>query len=151
MINPTIHIDDQGRRVRIGVILWTIDPEGMPRFFLRHNRPFNGHHDEWNMIFGSVEPDEAIIPAVSREVSEEAGVTLPESDVQDLGYSLEYSAFHGPTIIHFYAVKAPSIDAPIRLNEESIGYDWALIDRVEQLVPYAEQVEAFRIVERMAL
>ncbi|MFZ1301854.1 MAG: NUDIX hydrolase [Candidatus Microsaccharimonas sp.] len=143
MINPTIHIDDEGRRVRVGIILWTIDPENKLRFFLRHNRPFDGHLDEWNMIFGSVEPDESLGISVVREVSEESGVEVTEAAVTDLDYSLEYSSQHGRTIIRFFAVRVESVDVRVSLNEESIGYDWATIADVTAKVPYPEQIKAF--------
>lgn len=141
-----IHTDENGYRVRIGVIVWTIDPEEAKRYFIRHNKPFNGHHDEWNMIFGSVEPEEDVPSAAIREVLEESGIIIEQTALTDLNYSLSYTAVAGPTIIHFFGAKAQSIDVPVSLNEESIGYDWATLDDVVQRVPYPEQVEAFKLV-----
>jgi len=143
MINPVIHIDEHGRRVRVGVIVWAIDPENNVRFFLRHNKPFHGHSDEWNMIFGSVEPGEALVPSVVREISEESGLTVLVDNVQDLDYSLEYTSHHDRTIIRFFAAQVDSVESKVVLNEESIGYDWAKIEEVRQRVPYGEQVKAF--------
>lgn len=150
MVDPIIHIDEQGRRVRVGVILWTLDPEQKIRYFLRHNRPFDGHRDEWNMIFGSVEPGEAPITAAVRETKEEADVTTSRSQATDLEYTLEYTPRNGPTIIRFFGIKLNSLDTPIRLNEESIGYDWLTIDDVALKVPYPEQLKAFEMIEKAA-
>jgi 8-oxo-dGTP pyrophosphatase MutT (NUDIX family) len=141
-----IHTDKNGYRVRIGVIVWTVDPEGVKRYFIRHNKPFDGHYDEWNMIFGSVEPEEDLSSAAIREVHEESGIIIEQTALTDLHYSLSYIATAGPTIIHFFSAKVRSIDAPVSLNEESIGYDWATIDDVSQRVPYTEQVEAFTLI-----
>lgn len=141
-----IHTDKNGYRVRVGVIVWTIDPEGVKRYFIRHNKPFNGHRDEWNMIFGSVEPKEDLPSAVIREVLEESGIIIEQRALTDLNYSLSYTVADGPTIIHFFGAKAQSIDVPVSLNEESIGYDWTTVNDVAQRVPYPEQVEAFKLV-----
>jgi len=143
-----IHKNEQGERVRVGVIVWVLDPEGNVRYFLRHNKPFNGYRDEWNMIFGSVEPDENIHEAVIREVKEESNLTVTDASVHDLEYSLRYTAANGPTVIHFFGVKALSIDERVTLNEESIGYDWAVLEEVQRHVPYQEQVKAFELLAK---
>ena len=66
--------DSKGRSLKIGVIVWTVDPEGNPRFLLRHNKPFNGYEDEWTITFGNVEEGESVKVAAEREPKEEFGL-----------------------------------------------------------------------------
>lgn len=37
--------DDSNRFIKVGVIVWTVDPDGNYRFLIRHNKPFNGYED----------------------------------------------------------------------------------------------------------
>jgi ADP-ribose pyrophosphatase YjhB (NUDIX family) len=129
---------------KVGVILWTIDPEGNVRFLLRHNKPFDGYDDEWTICFGSVEDGEDISNAAKREANEEYGVAAYETE-QDLEYSISYEGKYGPTIIHFLALKASSIDIPITLNEESIGYDWMTLLQARQCMQHEDEYKALAL------
>lgn len=137
-------IDTKGRYLKVGVIVWTIDPEGKVRFLLRHNKPFNDYKDEWTIAFGNVEADEEEIDAARREAKEEFGVRN-FLDALDLQYEVEFESKFGPTVIRFFALRVSDISTEIMLNEESIGYDWMTIDKVKEVMQYDDEKRAFDI------
>lgn len=137
--------DDKGRFVKVGVIMWTIDPENKPRFLIRHSKPFNGYGDEWTIIFGNVEKREDEKEAVLREAREEFGLEEALYETVNLNYEIEFEGKQGKTVIHFYAVRIPNIDTKIVINEESIGYDWMLLDKVKGVMQYEDEKKAFDI------
>ncbi len=137
--------DKKGRVVKVAVILWTIDPENQIRFLMRHSKPFNGYDDEWTVSFGSVDPEESEILAAKREAEEEFGIREFDGDTLDLNYSTDYSGKHGPTVVHFFAMKVPNIDVKIVLNEESIGYDWMLVEKVMETMVHDDEKKAFNL------
>jgi 8-oxo-dGTP pyrophosphatase MutT (NUDIX family) len=130
-------------RQKIAVIVWTIDPENTKRFLLRHNKPFNGYEDEWTVTFGGIEEGEDKKTAAIREIFEEYGIKEYE-EVEDLNHSIKFeSKVKGSAEAHFFAIKVKSIDIPIILNEESIGYDWMKIEKVKEVMKYDDEKKAF--------
>lgn len=130
---------------KVAVIVWTIDPEGNRRFLLRHNKPFNGYEDEWTITFGDIEKRENFEDAAKREVSEEFGISNLE-EVKNLNYKIEFEGKRGPTEAHFMAIKINSLNIPITLNEESIGYDWMLLDKVREVIKHEDEKKAFELI-----
>ena len=59
---------------KVGVIVYTKDPEENYRFLLRHNKPFDRRGDEWTILFGTVEELEDREETVKKEVGEEYGI-----------------------------------------------------------------------------
>lgn len=142
--------DDKGRSVKVGVIVWTIDPESTPRFLMRHNKPFNGYDDEWTITFGNVEEGESDDSAAVREASEEFSIDKFEGDPINLDYDVEFEGKKGKTVIHFFAVKVPNIDEKIIPNEESIGYDWMKIEKVKEVMQYEDEKKSFdKLIEKL--
>lgn len=137
--------DNKGRFVKVGAIIWTIDPENNPRFLIRHNKPFSGYNDEWTIIFGNVEEREDEKEAVLREAREEFGLKKVSYEVVNLDYEIEFEGKQGKTVIHFYAVRIPNVDTKIVINKESIGYDWMLLDKVKGVMQYEDEKKAFDI------
>ncbi len=130
---------------KVAVIVWTIDPEGNRRFLLRHNKPFNGYEDEWTITFGDIENDENLEQAAKREISEEFGINRFE-EVKNLNYKIEFDGKHGTTEAHFLVLKVGSVDTSIQLNEESIGYDWMLIEKVKEAMKHDDEKKAFDLI-----
>ena len=131
---------------KIAVIIWTIDPEGNKRFLLRHNKPFDGYEDEWTITFGDIENGESLEEAAKREISEEYGIN-EFGEVVDLNYKVEFEGKHELTEAHFVALKVKDINVPVHLNEESIGYDWMLIDKVEEVMKHEDEKKAFNLIK----
>lgn len=131
---------------KVAVIVWTIDPEGNRRFLLRHNKPFDGHEDEWTIVFGDIENNENPENAAKRETTEEFGIRTFE-EVKKLNYNIEFEGKHGLAEAHFVAVKVKDINVPICLNEESIGYDWMLIDKVKEIMKHEDEKKAFKLIK----
>jgi len=127
---------------KVAVIVWTIDPEGNKRFLLRHNKPFNGYEDEWTITFGDIESGESLKEAAKREVFEEYGIHDIE-EIKNLNYKIEFKGKQGPIKAHFVAIKVKDIDIKVTLNEESIGYDWMLFDKVKEVMKYEDEKKAF--------
>ena len=125
---------------KAGVIVYVKDPEGNYRFLLRHNKPFNGREDEWTILFGTVEENETYMECVRRELEEEYGIKDIEI-VEDLEYVIKVDDLD----IHFYTVEVKDINTTIHLNEESIGYDWMLIEDVKNTMKYSDEKRAFDI------
>lgn len=136
--------DAKGRNLKVGVIVWIIDPEGNPRFLIRHNKPFNRYDDEWTISFGNVEVDESEEETAIREPREEFGIEKVE-EVKDLSYEVEFTGKRGLTVIKFFAIKLGNIDVTITLNEESIGYDWMTIDKVKEVMQHEDEKKAFDV------
>lgn len=130
---------------KVAAIVWTIDPEGNRRFLLRHNKPFNGHEDEWTIIFGDIENGENPKDAAKREAAEEFSLNNFEV-ITDLNYKIEFEGKHGPTEAHFVAIKVKYIDAKIVLNEESIGYDWMKLEKVKKVMKHEDEKKAFDLI-----
>lgn len=131
---------------KVAVIVWTIDPEGTKRFLLRHNKPFDGYEDEWTITFGDIEPSESQENAAKREVSEEFGINDFE-EVKNLNYKIEFEGKHGPTEAYFVALKVKNIAIQIILNEESIGYDWMLLEKVKEVMKHEDEKKAFDLIQ----
>ncbi|MBI2103490.1 NUDIX domain-containing protein [Candidatus Woesebacteria bacterium] len=131
---------------KVAVIVWTIDPDGKRRFLLRHNKPFNGYEDEWTVAFGDVENGEDLREAARREASEEFGINGFE-EVKDLNYKIEFEGKYGPTEAQFIALKVKDINIPIQLNEESIGYDWTLLEKVKEVMLHEDERKAFDLIK----
>lgn len=132
------------RHHKVGCVLWTIDPSGNKRFLLRHNRPFDGYEDEWTICFGNIENGEDSTVAAKREAEEEFSVHGYE-EIRDLGYAIEYEGKYSPTVIHFFALRVPTIDTPIHLNEESIGYDWMTLSEAKERMLHADELKALEL------
>lgn len=130
---------------KIAVIVWTIDPEENKRYLLRHNKPFNGYEDEWTITFGDIEPNESLEDAAKREVSEEFGISDIE-ETENLSYKIDFDGKHGPTEAHFVALKVKDINIRIILNEESIGYDWMLLEKVKEVMKHEDEKKAFELI-----
>lgn len=131
---------------KVAVIVWTIDPEGNRRFLLRHNKPFDGYEDEWTICFGNVEGKESIGDAAEREVGEEFGISTFD-EIKNLNYKIEFEGKHGSTEAHFVALRIKDLDVPITLNEESIGYDWMLIEKVGEVMKHKDELKAFSLIK----
>ena len=136
--------DSKGKFIKVGVIVWTIDPENKMSFLIRHNRPYGGHDDEWTILFGNVETNETEEKAALRELQEEFGI-LKIENIKDLSYEIEFVDKQGLTIIKFFAIKTENIDTKITLNKESIGYDWMTIQRVKKIMQHDDEKKAFDI------
>lgn len=130
-------------RTRVGIAVWTIDPEGVIRFLLRHNKPFGGHSDEWNIFYGTLESNESMIDAAIRELREESGIIISRDSVVSLEKELSYSTPTYTATINYFSVMLPSIDQEITLNEESIGYDWVIWSDLRRIIKYQEQISIF--------
>lgn len=130
---------------KIAVIVWTVDPEGNKRYLLRHNKPFDGYEDEWTIAFGDIEPSESQEDAAKREVSEEFGIS-DFKEAKNLSYKIEFEGKHGPTEAHFVALKVKNIAIQIILNEENIGYDWMLLDKVKKVMKHEDEKKAFDLI-----
>lgn len=132
---------------KAGVIVYVKDPEGNYRFLLRHNKPFKGREDEWTILFGTVEENETYMECVRRELKEEYGIK-DINTIEDLKYVIKVDDLD----IHFYAVKVKDINTTICLNEESIGYDWMLIEDVKSIMKYPDEKRVFDIlIENLTL
>lgn len=138
--------DRKGRFIKVGTIVWTIDPDGEKRYLLRHNKPFNGYEDEWTISFGNVEKDDEEKDTVAREIKEEFGIMNFEG-IKDLAYEIEFESGRGKTAIKFYAIKVKDINISITLNEESIGYDWMKMDKVVEVMQHKDEKKAFGFVK----
>jgi 8-oxo-dGTP pyrophosphatase MutT (NUDIX family) len=132
----------QKTRNLVGVVIWVIDPEHNTRVFLRHNKPFFGYPNEWNFVYGHVEPGEDHLLAAKREVEEETTLKVDMSKVIDLNYRIERLKNKIITKITFVSLKVEDISCSIRLNEESIGYDWKLINEAKNTLKHLEQIRA---------
>lgn len=126
---------------KVAVIVWTIDPERNKRFLLRHNKPFNGYEDEWTIAFGNVENNESAEQAAKREASEEYGITEFE-EIKNLNYKIEFEGKNGPTEVHFFSLRVKNINIKVTLNEESIGYDWMLLEKAMEIMKHDDEKAA---------
>jgi ADP-ribose pyrophosphatase YjhB (NUDIX family) len=133
--------DATGRVLKVGIIIYTIDPEKQVRFLLRHSKPFNGYDDEWTVAFGTVEDGTDLMAEAIREAGEEFGIK--EFLVRtNLEYEIEFTGKHGVSVIHFFALKAANLEVPVVLNEESIGYDWMKLDTVLAAMIHDDEKDA---------
>lgn len=112
---------------------------------LRHNKPFNGYEDEWTIVFGDIEENESFEEAAKREVTEEFGINTFE-EAKDLNYKIEFEDKHGLTEAHFIALKVKDLNIQIVLNEESIGFDWMLSEKVKEVMKHEDEKKAFELI-----
>lgn len=62
--------------------LMTFDEEGRPAFVLtRRSSKLSSHKGQWALPGGRLDPGETVVQAALREVSEEVGVHVPETEV----------------------------------------------------------------------
>ena len=138
--------DSHNRFIKVGVSVWTIDPDGNHRFLIRHNKPFNGYEDEWTIVFGNIENGESLEEAAIKEAGEEFEISSFE-ETKDLNYQIEFDGKHGQTEAHFVALKVRDINAQIVLNKESIGYDWVLLEKVKKIMKHEDEKKAFDLLD----
>jgi ADP-ribose pyrophosphatase YjhB (NUDIX family) len=131
---------------KVAVIVWTVDPEGIRRFLLRHNKPFDGYEDERTIVFGDIESNESLEDAAKREAKEEYSLEVFE-EAANLYYKVEFEGKHGPSEAHFMALKTKDLNSKIVLNEESIGYDWMPIEKVEAVMKHEDEKRAFYLIK----
>lgn len=126
---------------KVGVVICGRDPMGDWRVLLRKNSPFNGSAEEWNVIYGHIERAEDSAECAQREVQEETGLTA--ADVSQSGRNISRVFPDNREIsIEYFWTRFIGLPTNIRLNEESIGYQWSLRDEVEVLVADELQREA---------
>lgn len=113
---------------------------------MRHNRPFDGHEDEWTICFGNVEEGETLEQAAIRETNEEYGIKNIK-DVINLDYSIKFFSKNGKTRIHFFAIQIDNIDVRVLLNEESIGYDWVPVNKASELMQHEDEFHALTLIK----
>ncbi|QEY26334.1 dihydroneopterin triphosphate diphosphatase [Neisseria zalophi] len=88
----------------------------------------------WQSVTGSIEPDEQLIETAIREVYEETGILLPDTQIIDWNESSQYEIYQhwrhrypeGVThnTEHVFSAKI-SRNSPIKLNpKEHTAYDW---------------------------
>lgn len=63
-----------------------------------------------------------------------------------MDYKIEFDGKHGLAEAHFVVLKVKNLDIPITLNEESIGYDWMLIEKVKKVMKHTDEKKAFDLV-----
>ncbi len=132
-------------QIKIASIIWAIDPIGTKRFLLRHNRPFDGYEDEWTILFGTVEENEELEETAIRETGEEYGINQFEV-VKNLNYKIEYEDKGRQTTIHFFGLKVGSVDIPIKLNGESIGYDWMTYEQATLVMKHRDESNSLSLI-----
>lgn len=130
----------QKTRNLVGIVIWVVDPEHNIRVFLRHNKPFFGYPNEWNFVYGHIEPGEDYLSAAKREIEEETTLAVGQNQIIDLNYRIERLKDGILTKIAFVSVKIKDISSSIRLNEESIGYDWQLVGEAKNTLKHLEQI-----------
>lgn len=135
--------DCRAFKARVGIVVWTIDPENNIRYLLRHNSPFDGHPDEWNVFYGTVESDESPRAAALRELEEESGLHVSQNHLIDIESTLTYSTDAYDASIKYFSVRLESVHQKIVLNDESIGYNWVTLPELVATIPCQEQVEIF--------
>ncbi len=120
--------DNQGRGLKVGVVVYGIDPTGLIRFLMRHNKPYDGkHNDEWTFVWGGIEQSETVEQSAAREVAEEFGITKNVT-ISLSPATTEFTGLHGLYFVQFCIARVDNIEIPVSLNEESIGYDWMLYE-----------------------
>ena len=68
------------------------------------------------------------------------------TEIKNLNYKIEFDGKHGLTEAHFVSLKVASMDIPVQLNEESIGYDWMLIEKVKEVMKHEDEKKAFNLI-----
>ncbi len=112
---------------------------------------YHRKYDAWGIPGGHVEPDEALIDSVKRELSEETGLTL-DAPYFDEPVSVEklgaFDHHHYNAVFLFVARD----DLPLVLNEEETrGVKWIAIEELEKEVREAHMLILYnKILNRIA-
>lgn len=111
---------------------------------LMHRRPLGSAHGGlWEFPGGKVEPGESPEAALSRELSEELGIAVNDSDLRPLGFASGRSASETGLVILLYTCRRWAGHPRCLVGEEM---DWFAPDAVSALAmppldyPLAEQL-----------
>lgn len=125
---------------KIGAVVCAKDPTGEWRVLLRKNSPFNGSPEEWNVIYGHIEEGEGGTECAIREIREETGLAVAWANAANKSVSKQFPDGK-KIVIDYYWTKFMKLPNEVYINEESIGYQWAMYDEVEAVVVDTEQRE----------
>ena len=141
--------DQLGRNIKVAVVVYATDPQGNRRILMRHNSSYDGKHpDEWTFVWGTVEENETFENCATREVLEELSISKFESVIK-LEHSTEFVGTRGKNIAFFFAMEVNDINIPIKLNNESIGYDWMLLKNAKEIMIHENDKVVFDLVKEI--
>ena len=90
--------------------------------FLLRNKGKNA--GTWGIVGGKIEPEESIIDALRREISEELGGSIQHAKILPIE---KYTGSNQQFIYHTFLIKVEQEFIP-DLNEEHIGYCWVPLE-----------------------
>ena len=90
-------------------------------FLLRSNGKFA---DTWGLVGGKIEPSEAIVTGLNREITEELGGSINHAKIIPIE---KYTSSNEKFIYHTFLIKVDEEFVP-ELNDEHKGYCWVGLD-----------------------
>ena len=106
----------------------------------------------WGIPGGKLESHESPLKGLKREIYEETGAILSESDFIFLGAALSKTSTDGEYGLHLYHAEFPdNATLPLINKNEHSSYQWVTLDSFRNLPLLHAQKEAFQLVENKLL
>ena len=136
-----LHKDPYKNQIVVGIIIYVFDEDGKVLLFKRKNAPFAGY---WEAPGGKLEFMEPLKKAAVRELKEETGIDVSESDLLfvDLLEHIIEPAYH--RILVVYAVKVPRGTRIVPTEHEEYG--WFAMDELPAKLLGGPIHKAYKIV-----
>ena len=124
------------------VAVWTVNSKGEILLTLRHPHK-QKHPNMWENTCGSVLAGEGSKAGTVRELKEETGITVTESDLIMMGTRKESSSFVDTYLIH----KDAKIEDLTMQEEETVKAQWVTLEQLDRMI--GEGYLASPVVERL--
>jgi 8-oxo-dGTP diphosphatase len=116
-----------GRHGAAGLLLHTVDDDGVVRVLMQHRAAWSHHGNTWGLPGGARDSHEDVVTAALREAGEETGL-----DRSRIRTRHRYLDDHGGWAYTTVYADVPR-PMPMVRNRESASLEWVPVDRVERL------------------
>lgn len=106
--------------------------------------------NQWDFPGGLVEDNEEYKTACSREIQEEAGITVDAAKLE-LAYTEQYVDDERDMLVTWLIFTGFVINQPVTLSFEHSEYTWVPLSKAIELIEYDRQKRALELIEQNKL
>lgn len=101
----------------------------------------------WQVVTGTVEPEENVQAAARREIKEETGLVPKRMWVVPRVNTFYSASKNAVCLSPFFAAEVEA-EGGISLSSEHIEFQWSTIEDVVQMIPFPSQAECVELIDK---